>query len=575
MKSLKTKLTIIILIMIVTSSLSIMLIGLNKSFSMTKSIIQTQTSEQLGSASNMLVTYLQTQYGSLDLNSSGKLCDKNGKPIEGNYEAIDKFCKDMNVVATVFDKEGTDYIRVVTTVKDDKGARAVGTPLDTKGAAYAEINKGNSFTGKTEILGVQYMTQYVPMFNSDKKVIGIYFVGVPMSTINGIYDKETSATVNTLVIIIAIVLLAAAALTIMLSNRIVRPIKKVTDAAQEIANGNFDVSLDIKSKDEVGQLAEAFKLTIEQLVNYQGYIDDISEALQNVSRGNLRTKLNKEYTGQFTKLKDSISELLENLNTTMLQINQTMIQVDGGAIHVSNGAQSLSQGATEQASAIEELSATIADITQQIKHNADNAESAHNKAAYAGEELNNSTAQMKDMIRAMQKITEKSSEISKIVKLIDDIAFQTNILALNAAVEAARAGAAGRGFAVVADEVRNLAGKSAEAAKDTTKLIEESIQAIDEGANIAGRTSSSLNKTGEVTSEAVALINRIAQATEEQAMSIDQINQGVEQISAVVQTNAATAEESAAASEQLSGQASILKELISKFELADYDSTEN
>ncbi len=575
MKSLKTKLTIIILIMVITASMSTMVIGLNKSFDMTKNIIQTQISDELSSASNMLVTYLETQFGSLDLNSDGKLCDKYGKSIEGNYEAIDKFCKDMNVVATVFQAEGDNYTRLITTIKDESGARAVGTALDSKGTAYAELKKGNSFIGESEILGVQYMTQYVPMYNAEHKVIGIYFVGVPMSAVNAIYDNGTSATIRTLSIIIIIMLIAVAAVTIILSGRIVKPIKKVTDVAKEIADGNFDVLLSINSKDEVGQLARAFNLTIEKLVNYQRYIDDISEALQNVSNGNLKNNLTMEYSGQFKKLKDSMSNLTDNLNAIMLKIKQSMIQVDGGSIQVSNGAQSLSQGATEQASAIEELSASIADIAQQIKDNADNAESAHNKSAYAGEELNNSTAQMQDMISAMQKITDKSSKISRIMKIIDDIAFQTNILALNAAVEAARAGEAGRGFAVVADEVRNLAGKSAEAAKDTTALIEESIQAIEEGSNIASRTSSSLNKTSEVTIEAVALINKIAQATEEQAMSIAQINQGIEQISYVVQTNAATAEESAAASEELSGQASILKELISKFELADDRSSES
>ncbi|PKM73523.1 MAG: methyl-accepting chemotaxis protein [Firmicutes bacterium HGW-Firmicutes-16] len=575
MKSLKVKLTVIILIMVIISSMSTLIIGLNKSFNMTKNIIQTQTTSELSSASNMLSTYLESQLGSLDLNSDGNLCDQNGKPIEGNYEAIDKFCTDMNVVATVFEKQGDNFIRIITTIKDDTGARAVGTALDSAGKAYAEIAKGNSYIGKNEILGVQYMTQYVPMYNADHQEIGLYFVGVPMSAVNAIYDNGTSATIRTLAIIIALLLLVAAAVTIFLSGTIVNPIKKVTDVAQRIADGNFDVSLSINSKDEVGQLAGAFNLTIEKLINYQGYIDEISDTLHNLSLGNLRVKLTREYTGQFKKLKDNMLNLLSNLNTTMIQINQSMIQVDSGSAQVSNGAQSLAQGATEQASAIEELSASIADVSQQIKLNADNAKSALDKSAYAGEELSNSATQMQDMISAMQKITAKSSEISKIIKIIDDIAFQTNILALNAAVEAARAGAAGKGFAVVADEVRNLAGKSAEAAKNTAVLIEETIKAVDAGSNIADRTSGSLAKTSAVTNEAVVLIDRIAQATEDQAVSISQINQGVEQISSVVQTNAATAEESAAASEELSEQANILKQLINKFELADVSSAKS
>ena len=569
MKSLKTKLIIIIIAMVIVSSMSALIIGLYKSFNMTKTIIQTQISSELDGASNMLSSYLESQLGSLELNSGGELCDQNGKPIDGNYEAIDKFCSDMNVVATIFVKKDNDYIRVITTITDDSGERAVGTALDTTGKAYSEITKGNSYIGENEILGVQYMTKYIPMYNSDNQEIGLYFVGVPMSVVNTIYDSSVSSTIRTLAIIIVFVLFAASVVTFVLSGRIVNPIKKVTGAAQRIADGNFDVSLNVSSKDEVGQLAAAFNLTIEKLINYQGYIDEISETLQSLSYGNLKVTLNREYSGQFKKLKDNMLNLISNLNGTMIQINQSMVQVENDSAQVSNGAQSLAQGATEQASAIEELSASIADVSQQIKLNADNAKSALDKSVYAGEELGNSADQMKDMINAMQKITTKSSEISKIIKIIEDIAFQTNILALNAAVEAARAGAAGKGFAVVADEVRNLAAKSAEAAKNTTGLIEDTIHAVEEGSVIADRTSDSLTKTNTVTNEAVVLIEMIARASEDQAMSIAQINQGIEQISSVVQTNAATSEESAAASVELTEQANILKSLIKKFELAD------
>lgn len=411
-------------------------------------------------------------------------------------------------------------------------------------------------------------------YNKVTKIAGYAPVeDTPWIIVFGIEESEVLASAKLLQGILVAISIAAiligALVTYFVSSGIASPIKKVTNAAKQIADGNFNVSLDVKSKDEVGQLANAFNLTIERLVNYQGYIDEISDALQHVSRGNLKIQLQREYAGQFKKLKDSMQSLTANLNSTILQINQSSAQVHSGAEQVANASQALSQGATEQASSIEELSASITEVTEQIRKNAENAKLAHEKANFAGKEMRDSNNQMQEMMAAMEQITYKSSEISKIIKIIEDIAFQTNILALNAAVEAARAGAAGRGFAVVADEVRNLAGKSAEAAKNTTDLIEETIKAVSNGSQIAGKTASSLDKSSQVTKDAVALIDEIALASQEQATAIVQINQGIDQISTVVQTNAATAEESAAASEELSGQANILQELISKFILIE------
>lgn len=572
MKSLKEKLILIILTLITISSLLTVSIGLFQSFNVTDKIINTLVEDRLTSSNNMLKTYLDEQFGSLSLNSNGELIDKNNQTIDGNFQYIDKFSQDMDTVATVFAKDGNKYIRVLTTIKDDKGERVVGTELDTNGQAYKEISNGKDYFGEADILGSKYMTGYAPIYDSNKQIIGISFVGVPIESVNSILNEGMVSTVRAVVLLTVFILIIAAIITYFVSNGIAKPIKKVTTVAQQIADGNFDVELSVNSKDEVGQLAKAFNLTIERLINYQGYIDEISETLLSVSNGDLTVTAKREYVGQFKKLKDNMQALLTNLNSTLLQINESAAQVDSGAEQVANGAQALSQGATEQASSIEELSASITEVTEQIRKSADNAKSAHDKAEFAEKELHSSNGQMKDMITAMDQITLKSSEISKIIKIIDDIAFQTNILALNAAVEAARAGAAGKGFAVVADEVRNLAGKSAEAAKSTTVLIGETIEAVENGSQIANRTADSLNKSAKVTIDVVSLIDEIARSSQEQATAIVQINQGIEQISSVVQTNAATAEESAAASEELSGQSNMLKELISEFKLRD---TEN
>lgn len=572
MKSLKGKLIIIILALVTISSLSMVTIGLFQSFNVTNEIIKTLVEDRLTSSNNMLKSYLDEQFGSLSLNSSGELVDKNNQTINGNFQYIDQLSQDMDVVATVFVKNDDKYIRVLTTIKDDKGEREVGSELDANGQAYKEISSGNVYFGEADILGSEYETVYAPIYDSNKQIVGIYFVGIPIESVNNILDDGIVSTVRTVALLTVIILLLTALITIFVSTGIAKPIKKVTAAAQQIADGNFDIELSINSNDEVGQLAKAFNLTVERLVNYQGYIDEVSDALFSVAHGDLTVEAKREYVGQFKKLKDNMQALLVNLNSTLLQINQSASQVDSGAEQVANGAQALSQGATEQASALEELSASITEVAEQIRKNAENAKSAHDKAEFAEQELHSSNGQMKDMIIAMNKITLKSSEISKIIKIIDDIAFQTNILALNAAVEAARAGAAGKGFSVVADEVRNLARKSAEAAKNTTVLIEETIEAVENGSQIANHTADTLDRSAEITKEAVSLIDEIAKLSQEQAMAIIQINQGIDQISSVVQTNAATAEESAAASEELSGQSNMLKDLISEFKLRESES---
>ena len=367
-----------------------------------------------------------------------------------------------------------------------------------------------------------------------------------------------------MVIIIAVIIFV---LLTVISTVITVPLRKVTTAAVKISEGDFDVDLPTDSKNEIGQLAVAFSKTTEQLKNYQGYIDEISGALSEVSEGNLNIELKREYVGQFAKLKTNMDKLVSNLRTIVGSIMDSAKQVDSGAVQISDGAQGLAQGATEQASSIEELSAEISQINDETMHMADNARIAQQQIHSAEEQINTSNTQMIDLRKAMEDITDKSQRISTIIKTIDDIAFQTNILALNAAVEAARAGAAGKGFAVVADEVRNLAGKSSTAALDTSNLITETIAAVQTGDKLTIQTAEYLRSTQESTKKAVELIAEITGATDHQKRSLNDIKQGIDQISSVVQTNAATAEESAAASQELTRQANVLSDEVHKFTL--------
>ncbi|MNJ49161.1 Methyl-accepting chemotaxis protein IV [compost metagenome] len=259
--------------------------------------------------------------------------------------------------------------------------------------------------------------------------------------------------------------------------------------------------------------------------------------------------------------------MTHNINEVMLNISASADQVASGSTQVSETGMVLSQGATEQASTIEELTASLEEISSQTTLNAENAETANKLATDARKDAVIGNDQMKEMLNAMHEINDSSNNISKIIKVIDEIAFQTNILALNAAVEAARAGQHGKGFAVVAEEVRNLAARSANAAKETTDMIEGSMRKVEDGTKIANETANALNQIVEVVTEVTDLVSQIARASHEQAIGISQITEGVTQVSQVTQTNSATSEESAAASEELSSQAEMLKEQVQRFNL--------
>jgi methyl-accepting chemotaxis protein len=355
--------------------------------------------------------------------------------------------------------------------------------------------------------------------------------------------------------------------SMMLGTIIVNPIKKVTRAALKIADGDFDVELDVKSKNEVGILAQAFEKTIHQLQNYQGYIDEIAESLHEISQGKLNFELQRQYTGQFAKLKENMDNLLSNLNGTMGEINNASDNVSRAAEQVASGAQALAQGATEQASSIEQLSDTMKDISEKVNETASMSRQALDFSNNVGEDMKLSNKKMDEMSHAMDEIIVRSNEISKIIKTIDDIAFQTNILSLNAAIEAARAGQAGKGFAVVADEVGNLAKKSQEAAKDTAALIEQTIEAVQKGGEISAQTSESINSVSHGAKQITEIVSKISAASVEEAEGIQSLTQGIDQISSVVQTNAATAQESAASSDEMTKLAKTLSNEVGRFQL--------
>lgn len=461
----------------------------------------------------------------------------------------------LNSAGTVIAHKDSSLIMKSNTIEEAKSDKALKTLADMESQALA----GNNGFGKYQWDGVNKIQAYSPVPGSSGWALCITAEQSEFMT------GARNAVIITAVLAV-VFMVAGGVLGICFGNVVGGAITLCAKRLRLLVSEgdlNSDVPT-VKANDETGDLLQDLGETIERL---RKVVRVTSMHLEAIAAGDLTGKVENQFSGDFGPITQSLVTIYKSLNETMHQIDESAVQVSSGSNQVSDGAQALSQGATEQASSVEELAASMGEIASQIHNNAQNAEKTSEKADSVGSMMEVSSQQMQHMMEAMREISQRSDQIGKIIKDIEDIAFQTNILALNAAVEAARAGDAGKGFAVVADEVRNLASKSSESSKNTAVLIESTINAVENGIRIANETAESLTRAVSGVREVTENINKITLSSKEQAVSVTQINLGIDQIASVVQNNSATSEESAAASEELSGQAHILADLVKKFKV--------
>ncbi|WP_311272460.1 MULTISPECIES: methyl-accepting chemotaxis protein [unclassified Rhizobium] len=515
-----------------------------------------------------------------------------------DFDLVDRTGMANGGVATVFQAEGSDFVRISTNLKNEKGERAMGTKLALTHPAYASITKGQAYFGQATLFGTDYMTGYVPVLSKTGAAVGILFVGVPMT----VYQAHMDGVRDIVLLCGGGVMLVFGFLGYFLINRTLRPLGILTNAVKSLSQGKLDTTIPYaQSGNEFGNIARALevfrenaheKLLIEgrsaeeraeaeaersrndaekretdRQIDYA--VNQLAGGLARLSQGDLTRTIDTPFSGRLEQLRTDFNSSLANLKDVLAQIRDRTLVIQNNGIEMRESSNDLSRRTESQAASLEETAAAVEEITVTVKSSAERAREANQAVRITQKSADSSGTVVKNAIDAMGRIEDASKKIEQIIEVIDEIAFQTNLLALNAGIEAARAGDAGKGFAVVAQEVRELAQRSADAAREIKTLINQSTNEVGTGALLvqeAGQVLSDISQQIVVVSKHV---ETIATATADQSSALHEVNGSVNQMDQMTQQNAAMAEESSAATQMLSEEVEALLGLVERFQIGE------
>ena len=514
----------------------------------------------------------------------------------GDHALVDRTAASVAGYATVFERQGGDYVRISTNVKKENGERAVGTKLAADHPAQAALAKGEAYYGQADLFGQKFMTGYFPVKSSAGSTVGVLFIGIPME----VYYSSLQQLLTLVVGVGLAVLLIVGIIAYVAIRATIRPLETLTGAINTISSGNLDTKIPCTDKEnEFGAIGKALalfqdgaraRLTLETQAAEQRALSDeersrndaekrtlddqiqfavseLAAGLGRLSRGDVSEMISTPFVGRLEQLRVDFNASLERLQDTLSRIRDNATTIHRNSGSMLSSADELSKRTEAQAASLEETAAAVEEITVTVRSSAERAREANSAVIVTKKTADSSSVVVGDTVAAMDRIEAASKQIEQIIEVIDDIAFQTNLLALNAGIEAARAGEAGKGFAVVAMEVRELAQRSADAAREIKSLIETSTREVAAGSGLVQKTGAVL---ASISSEIIAIskhVETIATASADQSAALQEVNSSVNAMDQMTQKNAAMVEDTTGQSRQLASEADALMSLIQQFRI--------